>query len=83
MRKLLVFSTMFLLVVGCGTTKPHSKRDFPDWYLNSPKDSKYLYSVGSGSVKEEFAPSKSELFMLAAQKLPKKLMRKISEHYSN
>ena len=33
--------------------------------------------------KEEFAPSKSELHMLAAQKLPKKLMKKISEHYSN
>ena len=32
---------------------------------------------------EEFAPSKSELHMLAAQKLPKKLMKKISEHYSN
>ena len=74
-----IIIALFIFNFNCD----NKSSDFPDWYLNSPKDSKYLYSVGSGSVKEEFAPSKSELFMLAAQKLPKKLMRKISEHYSN
>ena len=32
---------------------------------------------------EQFAPSRSELYMKAAGKLPNQLMRKISDHYSN
>ena len=32
---------------------------------------------------EKFAPSRSELYMKAAGKLPNQLMRKISYHYSN
>ena len=35
------------------------------------------------SQKEKFAPSTSELSMQAAEKLTKKLMKKISNHYSN
>ena len=36
------------------------------------------------SIREEqFAPSRSELYMKAAGKLPNQLMRKISDHYSN
>ena len=46
MRKLLVFTTMLLLVVGCGSTKPHSKSDVPKWYLNPPQDKKKFYAVG-------------------------------------
>ena len=46
MRKLLVFTTMLLLVVGCGSTKPHSKSDVPKWYLNPPKDKNKFYAVG-------------------------------------
>ena len=46
MKKLLVFTTMFLLVVGCGSTKPHSKSDVPKWYLNPPKDKNKFYAVG-------------------------------------
>ena len=46
MRKLLVFTTMLLLVVGCGSTKPHSKSDVPKWYLNPPQDKNKFYAVG-------------------------------------
>ena len=46
MRKLLIFTTMLLLVVGCGSTKPHSKSDVPKWYLNPPQDKNKFYAVG-------------------------------------
>ena len=46
MRKVLLFATMLLLVVGCGSTKPHSKSDVPKWYLNPPKDKNVFYAVG-------------------------------------
>ena len=37
---------MLLLVVGCGSTKPHSKSDVPKWYLNPPQDKNKFYAVG-------------------------------------
>ena len=50
------------------------------------KGDKRALSSQYGSLviwEEKFAPSKSELYMKAARKLPNQLMRKISNHYSN
>ena len=50
------------------------------------KGDKRALSSQYGSLviwEEKFAPSRSELYMKAARKLPNQLMRKISNHYSN
>ena len=31
-----------LFMVGCSSTRPHSKSDVPKWYLNPPKDKKQV-----------------------------------------
>ncbi len=70
-------------LIYSGTVKTNSKF-FHEWATY--KGDKRALSTNYKNLlryKEEFAPSKSELFMSAAQKLPKKLMNKISEHYSN
>ena len=46
MRKLLLCTSIILLIVGCGSTRPHSKSDVPKWYLNPPKDKNKFYAVG-------------------------------------
>ena len=70
-------------LIYSGTVKTNSKF-FHQW-ATYEGDKRALSSKYDNlcRLKEEFAPSKSELHMLAAQKLPKKLMKKISEHYSN
>jgi hypothetical protein len=46
MRKVILCTSIILLIAGCGSTKPHSKRDVPKWYLNPPKDKNKFYAVG-------------------------------------
>ena len=46
MKKLILCTSIILLIVGCGSTRPHSKSDVPKWYLNPPKDKNKFYAVG-------------------------------------
>ena len=46
MRKLLLVTSIILLIFGCGSTKPHTKSEVPKWYLNPPKDKNKFYAVG-------------------------------------
>ena len=46
MKKILIFSMTLFFVIGCGSTKPHSKGDVPKWYLDPPKDKDKFYAVG-------------------------------------
>jgi hypothetical protein len=46
MRKLLLVTSIILLIVGCVSTKPHTKSEVPKWYLNPPKDKNKFYAVG-------------------------------------
>ena len=46
MKKLLLCTSIVLLIIGCGSTRPHSKSNVPKWYLNPPKDKNKFYAVG-------------------------------------
>ena len=71
------------LTIYSGTVKTNAKF-FNEWatYEGDKRalSSQYERLVGN---EEKFAPSRSELFMQAAETLPNKLMEKIFDHYSN
>ena len=71
------------LPLHSGTVKTDAKF-FHEWatYEGDKRalSSQYERLVGN---EEKFAPSRSELFMQAAETLPNKLMEKIFDHYSN
>ena len=46
MKKLLLCTSIVLLIIGCGSTRPHSKSDVPKWYIDPPKDKNKFYAVG-------------------------------------
>ena len=46
MKKLILSTFIVLFMVGCSSTRPHSKSDVPKWYLNPPKDKNKFYAVG-------------------------------------
>ena len=71
------------LPIYSGTVKSEAKF-FHEW-ATYEGDKRALSSQYERLVvkKEKFAPSRSELCMEAAEELPNKLMKKISDHYSN
>ena len=71
------------LTIYSGTVKTNAK--FLNDWATYEGDIRALSSTNKYLVqkKEKFAPSKEELFMQAAETLPNKLMKKISNHYSD
>ena len=46
MKKALIPIIGFVMMVGCSSTRSHSKSDVPKWYLNPPQDKGIFYGVG-------------------------------------
>lgn len=46
MQRLVYLTITGFLLVGCSGTKPATKRDVPDWYLNPPKYEDRFVGVG-------------------------------------
>ena len=82
MRKLLVFTTMLLLVVGCGSTKPHSKSDVPKWYLNPPKDKTKFYAVGD-AMRPQLSLSKKIATSRARDELARQIKTQVQFWLTN
>jgi len=71
-KQLIIIFPLILIIVGCGSTKPHSKSNVPKWYLNPPKDKNIFYAVGD-AIRPQLSLSKK----LATSRARDELARQI------
>ena len=65
-------------MVGCSSTRPHSKSDVPKWYLNPPKDKNKFYAVGD-AMRPQLSLSKKIATSRARDELASKLKHKYNQ----